>query len=174
MVSGSGVRQVPRFLLGEVSGFRRAFLEAEAVISGFEDMTAVGETIEQRGRHLWIAEHGCPFAKAEIGRDDDAGALVELAQQMEEQGSAGGAEREIAEFVEDDEVGVGQAPCDLSGLSLKLLLFEGVDELDGGEEPDALSVVLDGLDAHRRGEMRLARARRDSDMAPGFWRGKRG
>ena len=77
---------------------------------------------------------------------------------MEEQGPAGGAEREVAEFVEDDEVGVGEAPRDLSGLSLKLFLFEGVDELDGGEESDALAVVFDGLDADRGGEMRLAGA----------------
>jgi hypothetical protein len=68
---------------------------------------------------------------------------------------------------------VGEAPRDLSRLSLKLFLFEGVDEFDGGEEPDALAVALDGLDADRRGEMRLARAGRDSDMAPGFWRAKR-
>ena len=68
---------------------------------------------------------------------------------MEEQGSAGGAEREVAEFVEDDEVGVGEAPRDLSWLSLKLFLFEGIDEIDGGEEPHALAVVLNGLDADR-------------------------
>jgi hypothetical protein len=54
---------------------------------------------------------------------------------------------------------VGEAPRDLSGVSLKLFLFEGVDELDGGEEPDALAVALNGLDADRGGEMRLARAR---------------
>jgi hypothetical protein len=77
---------------------------------------------------------------------------------MEEQGAAGRAERQVAEFVEDAEVGAGEAPRDLSGLSLKLFLFEGVDELDGGEEPDALAVALDGLDADRSGEMRLARA----------------
>ena len=47
---------------------------------------------------------------------------------------------------------------DLPGLALVLFLFEGVDEFDGGEEPDALAVMLDGLDADRRGEMRLARA----------------
>ena len=44
------------------------------------------------------------------------------------------------------------------GFALKLLLFESVDEFDGGEEPDALAVMLDGLDADRRGEMRLPRA----------------
>ena len=45
----------------------------------------MGEPVEQRGCHLCIAEHAGPFAEAEIGRDDDAGALVEFAQQMEEQ-----------------------------------------------------------------------------------------
>src|ERR1700685_4069087 len=33
------------------------------------------------------------------------------------------------------------------------------DEFDGGEEPDALAVMLDGLDADRRGEVRFACAR---------------
>jgi hypothetical protein len=93
--------------------------------------------------------------KLKIGRDDDAGALVELAQQMEEQGPAGGAKRQVAKLVEDDEIGVGEPRRDLAGFTLKLLLFESVDEFDGGEEPDALAVMLDGLDADRRGEMRL-------------------
>jgi hypothetical protein len=47
---------------------------------------------------------------------------------------------------------------DLAGVALKLLLFESVDEFDGGEEPDALAVMLDGPDAGRDGEMRLAAA----------------
>ena len=91
----------------------------------------MSEAVEQRGRHLRVTEHGGPLAKAEIGRDDDAGALVELAQQMEEQRSAGGAERQVAQLVEDDEIGVGKSRRDLSRLSLKLLLFESVDEFDG-------------------------------------------
>src|ERR1700733_7679399 len=47
---GSGVRQVPRFLLCGFGSFRRAVLEAEAVVSGFEDVTTVGETIGESGR----------------------------------------------------------------------------------------------------------------------------
>ena len=50
---------------------------------------------------------------------------------MEQQCAAGGAERQVAKFVEDDEIGVGEPGRDLSGLALKLLLFEGVDEIDG-------------------------------------------
>ena len=158
MVSGSGVRQVSRFLLCGFSGFRRAVFEAEAVVPGFKNVTAMGEAVEQRSRHLRVAEHGGPFAEAQVRRDDDAGSLVELAQEMEEQGCAGGAERQVAELIQDDEVGIGEPSCDLSGLSLKLFLFEGVDELDGREEPDTLAVMFDGLDADGRGEMRLPRA----------------
>src|SRR5258708_5009352 len=156
MVSRSGVGQVSRFLLCGFSGFRRAVFEAEAVVSGFEDVTSVGETVEQRGRPLGVAEHGCPLAEAEISRDDDAGALVELAQQMEEQRPAGGAERQVAKLVEDDEIGVSEPGRDLARFALKLLLFKSVDEFDRGEEPNALAVMLDGLDADRRSEMRLA------------------
>ncbi len=48
----------------------------------------MGQAIEQSGGHLGVAEDRGPFAKAEVGGDDDAGALVELAQQVEEQRSA--------------------------------------------------------------------------------------
>ena len=53
---------------------------------------------------------------------------------------------------------MGEPRRELAGFALKLLLFESVDEFNGGEEPDALAVMFDGLDADRGGEMRLARA----------------
>lgn len=48
----------------------------------------VGKPIEQRGGHLVIPEHAGPFAEAQVGGDDDAGALVQFAEQMEEHGAA--------------------------------------------------------------------------------------
>ena len=48
----------------------------------------VREPIEPCGGHLGIAEHLGPFAEAEIGGDDDAGTLVKLAQQVEQQRAA--------------------------------------------------------------------------------------
>src|SRR5271168_3969945 len=97
MVGRSGVRQVSDSLLCGFGGFRRAVLEAEAVVSGFEDVAAVGEAVEQRRRHLRIAEDSGPFAEAEVRRDDDAGVFVELAQKVEQQRAAGSAERQVAE-----------------------------------------------------------------------------
>jgi len=50
----------------------------------FASLFSVSE-IKQRRCHLGIAEDGRPLAEAEIGGDDDAGALVERAQEMEQQ-----------------------------------------------------------------------------------------
>ncbi len=47
---------------------------------------------------------------------------------------------------------------DLAGLALGLFLLQRIDELDGGEEPDLLAVMLDGLNAEGGGEMGLAGA----------------
>ena len=48
----------------------------------------MGEPVEQSGGHPGITEHLGPFAEAEVGGDDDAGALVEFAEQMEQQRTA--------------------------------------------------------------------------------------
>ena len=60
----------------------------------------VGETIEQCGCHLRIAEHAWPFAEGEIGRHDHRGPLVEAADQMEQQLPTGQSERQVTEFVD--------------------------------------------------------------------------
>ena len=65
------------------------------------------EAVQQGGGHLGVAEHGGPFAESEIGGDEDRGALVEPADEVEEELAAGLSEREISELVEDDEVPFG-------------------------------------------------------------------
>src|SRR3546814_1314621 len=77
---------------------------------------------------------------------------------MEEQRAALCAERQIAELVEDHEVGVDQTIGDLPGSSQGLFLFEGIDQFDRGEEADPLSMMLDGLDTERRGDVGLSGA----------------
>jgi hypothetical protein len=53
-----------------------AVLEAPTLIAGLDDVPVVGETIEECGGHLWVSE-------GEIGGDDDRGAFVEPADEME-------------------------------------------------------------------------------------------
>ncbi len=54
--------------------------KAPAIVSGFEDVAVVGQAVEQCRFHLGITKHVGPFTEAEIGGDDDAGLLIELAE----------------------------------------------------------------------------------------------
>ena len=60
-------------------------LEAPALVAGLDDVAVVGEAIEQRCGHLGVAEDAWPFTEGEVGGDDDGGALVEAADQVEQQ-----------------------------------------------------------------------------------------
>jgi len=62
--------------------------EVEAVVSGLQDVAAVGQAVEECSCHPGIAEDGGPFTTAQVRGDDDAGAFVKLAQQMEEKRAA--------------------------------------------------------------------------------------
>ena len=83
-------------------------LEAITVVAGFDDMAMMGESIRQRGGHLRIAEHSGPIREAQVGRDDDAGALIELTEQVEQQRTAGLAEWQVAEFIEHNQINMNK------------------------------------------------------------------
>ena len=95
-----------RFGWGSGSGF-----DTPAVVSSLNDITVVGETVEQRGGHLRVPEYGRPLTECEVGSDDDGSLLVELADQMEQQLAAGLREWQVSEFIEE-RGGSGNGPGD--------------------------------------------------------------
>ena len=58
--------------------FGRALAKAPGLVSSLNDMTMVCQPIQECGGHLCVGKDTGPFAKAEVGGDDDAGSLVEL------------------------------------------------------------------------------------------------
>ena len=72
-----------------------AAFEAPAVVAGLDDVAMVGQAVEKRGGHLGVAEHAGPFSEGEIDGDDGR-ALVELADEVEQELAAGLSERQIA------------------------------------------------------------------------------
>lgn len=115
----------------------------------------VGDAVEQRGRHLRIAEHGGPFPEGQVRRHDDRGTLVKTADQVEQQLTAGLCKGQIAELVEDEEVeaaeGIsGSALAIVTGLDVQL-----VDEVDRVEEAPA-GPVMDTGAGNTDGEVGLA------------------
>lgn len=117
------------------------------------------QSVEQCGGHLGIAKDRSPFAEAQVGGDDNTCALVKLAQQVEQQRATRGAERQVSQLVQDHQIEAGQAFGDLSGLTLRLFLFQRVDQLESREEANLSAVMLDGLYAQGGRDMGLAGAR---------------
>ena len=64
----------------------------------------MGETVEHGGGHFGVAEDLRPIGEGEVRGDEQGRVLVELADQVEQQLTAGLAERQIAELVDGDEI----------------------------------------------------------------------
>ena len=79
-------------------------LEAPAGVAGFDDVAVVRQAVEHGSRHLGVAKNLRPICKRQIGGDEQRRVLVKLADQMEQQLAAGLAERQIAKFVDDNDI----------------------------------------------------------------------
>lgn len=86
----------------------------------------MGEPVEQRRFHFGIGKDARPFAEGEVCRHDHRGLLVKPADHMKQQVAASERERQVAEFVEHDEVEphqmIGDAPLpSCAGLHFQLV-----------------------------------------------------
>ena len=153
--------------LGE--GFSAAVFEAPAGVAGLDDVAVMGQAIEHGGGHLGVAEHLRPIGEGEVGGNQQRCVFVELADQMEQQLSAGLTERQIAEFVDDDEIVAQQFFGQPAALAGSLLLLELVDQIDKVEEPPPGAAADDGA-GDGNAEMSFAGAGWDSVILPGVRR----
>src|SRR5689334_20457917 len=128
-----------------------AMLKAPTFVAGLDDVAVVGQAVEQRRRHLWIAEHGSPFREGEVSGDDDRGAFVEPTDQMEQQLAARQRERGIAELVEDEKVDTCQRVGGASSVAEFALHLELVGEVNSVEEARLAPLADDVAGCHRRG-----------------------
>ena len=71
--------------MGNLGGGRRGLRDAVALVAGLHDVAVVREPVQQRRGHLRVAEDGAPFGEVQVGRDDDAGLLVEPREQVEQE-----------------------------------------------------------------------------------------
>lgn len=85
--------------------------------------------------------------------------LVELADEVKQQRTAGLAEWQIPEFVENHDVRVHEPVGEVSSFAGLLLELQRVHQLDRGEEANPATQVFDGVNREGRRQMRLAGAR---------------
>ena len=130
------------------------------------------KAVEQRGGDDGIAEDVSPLGEAAVRGEDHGALLVTGVDELEEQIAAAGNDREVADFVDNEQGEAAEVSDSLAQSALSFGPGERGDDVGEGAEVDA-AAGFHRLDAERQAEMGLAGAGRDSDMAPGFWRAKR-
>ena len=118
-------------------------LQAVGLVARFDDVAVVRKPIQQGGGHLGVAEHARPFCEAQVGRDHDAGVLVQLGQQVKKQSTASLTEWQVTQLIEDDQVHAQQCLGDAPGFTVMLLALQQIDQVNRGVEAHALAVQSD-------------------------------
>ena len=79
-----------------------------AVAVHLEDMHMMGQSVEQGAGEPFGSEHRCPFIERQIAGNQRAAAFVALAEHLEQQFAADGGERDIAQFIQDQQLHAGE------------------------------------------------------------------
>ena len=127
----------------------------------------VGQSIEQRGRHLGIAEHTRPFTEGEIGGYDDRGAFIEPADEMEEKLTASLGEGQIAELIENHKIEACEVISKTALAAGAGFGFQPIDQIDDIVEA-ATRTAADTGASNGNGEMAFAGSGRSRDILPGI------
>ncbi len=131
-----------------------AFAEAVGVATDVHDGGLVQQTIEGGPGHDGVAgEDVGPFGEGFVGGEDDGSAgVVALADDLEQQRGLGLIEGEVADFVDDEELGPGE----VVHLAVEFVFGEGFSEpaggFDGAGEVNAVAQFRAG-DTEADGEM---------------------
>ena len=128
--------------MGRVVTLFLAFVQSVTLPLHFDDMDAMGESIQQRTGKPLIAEDLWPFTKGEIGGDDQRGAFVALGEKAKEVFCGPLTQGDLAQLVDDNQI----AFVDGSFQFLQVTLFPGFRIGGGqsgrGEKPDAIASPL--------------------------------
>jgi hypothetical protein len=91
--------------------------EAPGLGAGVDDVGAVGEAVDDGLREPRVGEDLGPFAERQVGGDDQAAAFVAFGEDLEDELGGAVGQREVAEFVKDDELGARVASDDACELA---------------------------------------------------------
>ena len=146
------------FRSGGFGGFSRlALSQAIAFAVHLEDVDVVGQPVEERPGQALGAEGFRPFIEGQVARDQRGSALVALRDQFKEQLGPSFGERDEAQFVDDQQLGVGHLFLDPQQATLVARLHQFVDQGRGGGEADR-HPFLAGREPQAEGDVGFAGA----------------
>src|ERR1039458_5190274 len=138
--------------LGGLSGLAKAVTFAVDL----EDVAAMSKAVQQGRRHAFALEDTAPVAEGQIAGHQDAGPLVAIGEDLEEQFRTAAAEGQVSKFVNGQEVELVELPEEVFQPVLLLRLLQGVDQGRRREEPHPFAGPASRL-AQGDCQMRFAR-----------------
>ncbi len=114
----------------------------------------VRQAVQQGGRHPLALEDLCPLAEGQVASDQQAASFVAVGKDLEQQFSARAAEREITEFVADQQIALVEPGQKTIEPVLLLRFLQASDQRGCGEEPHAATLST-GCQAQCGGSMRF-------------------
>ena len=82
-----------------------------------------------------------PGRCARNAHDDDAGLLIKLTDEVEQQRPAGFRERDVSQFINDHTIHLGQLANNFASVSFRLFPYQGIDEIDSIVEACLLTLI---------------------------------
>ena len=104
----------------------------------------VREPVQQGRRHAFALEDLVPVAEREVAGDQQAAAFVAVGEHLEQEFGPRAAERQIAEFIDDQQVDPVEFLQQCVQRELLLRLFELIHQSRCGEEPGADAFTAGG------------------------------
>lgn len=102
------------------------------------------QAVQQGGGHPFALKDLAPVAEGQIACDQQAAAFVAIGEHLEQQFRAAATEREITQFINDQQIRAVQLSQQAVDLVRLLFRFEQVHQSGGCEEADAVSLAARG------------------------------
>ncbi len=100
-----------------------------------EDVTVMGQAVQQGRRHAFALEDLAPLTERQIAGDQETGPLIPIRKDLEQQFGAGPAERQVSQFIADQQVHPIELAQEAIELILLLHLLQTCDQSRRREEP---------------------------------------
>ena len=118
--------------------------EAKAFTIHLKDFTVVSQAVQQSGRHAFALKDLTPVAERQIAGQQQAAAFVAVREDLKQQLRTAATERQITQFIHDQQIGAIQLSQKAIQQVRLLLFFEQVHESRGRVEADLVSLATCG------------------------------
>ena len=141
MLTGTSTGRQRSALFASLLVLFHRLTEAKAFTIHLKDFTVVSQAVQQSGRHAFALKDLTPVAERQIARQQQAAAFVAVGKNLKQQLCTAATERQISEFIHDQQIGAIQLSQKAIEQVRLLLLFEQVHESRGREEADRVSLA---------------------------------